>query len=923
MPVVYTSGNNINTSLTSGITSGATTIPVASTANFPTIPSGWYLPLTIIDPPTPGSFEIVYVTAVSGLNLTVLRGQEGSTAQAWVTNDTIFSETTAGTIKNFNTVIQYNEYCYGGNDTGSGNSYVVALTPAVTSYVDGMLVSFNPTHANTGAATLNAGGGAYSIHLGGSALQGGEINGVEVMCQWNADVSLWQIIGGNVLNNSANNYVASDTGSANAYVIALSPAITTYVDGMQVSFKPAHSNTASSTLNAGGGAKTIQMANANLQGGEIVAGVTLQLQYSATNSVWEIIGGAVTTQVGAATTATQAPQWGQIQSGSASYAASDTGSANAYVIALSPTISAYTDGMVVSFKPAHSNTASSTLNAGGGAKTIQMANANLQGGEIVAGVTLQLQYSATNSVWEIIGGAVTTQVGAATASGHATNLGQLQNNTITLSPAAATTATQAAQLGQVQSGSTNYAASDTGSTNAYVIALSPAITSYTDGMVVSFKPASTNTGSATLNAGGGAATLAMAGAFLQGGEIVAGVLTTVQYSSNSGHWLVQSALSPQVGTAAHSGQATNLGQLQNNTITLSPAAATTATQAPQVSQIQSGALTYQANDTGSANAYVIALSPTISSYTDGMIISFNATNSNTGASTLNAGGGAKAIQMAGVALQGGEIVANQSIVCQYNSTTTAWDLIGGNSTAQVAVPTASGHAVNLTYAQAHFAALAGSSSQAFSTANLSVNGVVTANCHLAAEGTSGFNGTFGYSFIGDGNYDTGMFSPSDGLLDFYTNSNLALALNAAGSATLHWNGNSTTYMAWQTDNNVVIYIGGTALWASGTNSSDMNLKQNIIPTAMNGLNTLAKLEIVDYQWKPTVSLADGGKVHTGLVAQAVQTICPDAIHDAGPNLLLDKTELVPILIKALQELNTVVQSQATEIAALKEKVGIA
>ena len=44
-----------------------------------------------------------------------------------------------------------------------------------------------------------------------------------------------------------------DTGTANAYVIALSPPVTAYPNGLKVKFKIAHTNTAASTLNAGAG----------------------------------------------------------------------------------------------------------------------------------------------------------------------------------------------------------------------------------------------------------------------------------------------------------------------------------------------------------------------------------------------------------------------------------------------------------------------------------------------------------------------------------------------------------------------------------------------------------------------------------------------------------------------------------------------
>jgi hypothetical protein len=58
---------------------------------------------------------------------------------------------------------------------------------------------------------------------------------------------------------------------------------------------------------------------------------------------------------------------------------------------------------------------------------------------------------------------------------------------------------------------------------------------------------------------------------------------------------------------------------------------------------------------------------------------------------------------------------------------------------------------------------------------LSVVGGIT-----AAEGTYGANG--GYSFINDGGYDTGMFSPSDGVLDFYDNANHSIDISSSGQA---------------------------------------------------------------------------------------------------------------------------------------------
>ncbi len=79
-----------------------------------------------------------------------------------------------------------------------------------------------------------------------------------------------------------------------------------------------------------------------------------------------------------------------------SYATSDTGAANAYVCACTPTIGALATGQGVIFKPANVNTTASTLNVDGiGTKNIYNANAALIGGELPANVYVLLLYDGT------------------------------------------------------------------------------------------------------------------------------------------------------------------------------------------------------------------------------------------------------------------------------------------------------------------------------------------------------------------------------------------------------------------------------------------------------------------------------------------------------------------------------------------------
>lgn len=75
--------------------------------------------------------------------------------------------------------------------TGTANAHTVALTPALTARVDGMMIRYKAPAANTGAVTLADGVGTANV-LGAnhSALQGGEYaaNG-DAIVMWNSSIS--------------------------------------------------------------------------------------------------------------------------------------------------------------------------------------------------------------------------------------------------------------------------------------------------------------------------------------------------------------------------------------------------------------------------------------------------------------------------------------------------------------------------------------------------------------------------------------------------------------------------------------------------------------------------------------------------------------------------------------------------------------
>jgi hypothetical protein len=92
--------DNASTTLASGISSGTTTIilETGTGALFPSPTTGQFFALTLNDALTGQVYEVCYCTARTGDSLTVTRGQEGTTAVAWLLGDFAYNAVTKATI---------------------------------------------------------------------------------------------------------------------------------------------------------------------------------------------------------------------------------------------------------------------------------------------------------------------------------------------------------------------------------------------------------------------------------------------------------------------------------------------------------------------------------------------------------------------------------------------------------------------------------------------------------------------------------------------------------------------------------------------------------------------------------------------------------------------------------------------------------
>jgi hypothetical protein len=135
-------------------------------------------------------------------------------------------------------------------------------------------------------------------------------------------------------------------------------------------------------------------------------------------------------------------------------------------------------------------------------------------------------------------------------------------------------------------------------------------------------------------------------------------------------------------------------------------------------------------------------------------------------------------------------------------------------------------------------------------------------------------------------------------------------------------GNSTNLSynwVFQGDRNVVLYDDGTPVYNTGTAISDRRHKIDITPTSLSGIGKVSELQVVDFKWKPDSPMHDGGFVHTGFIAQDVDVTYNDAVKVIGGTYLLHKEELVPLVVKAIQELQQQIEELKGRITALENK----
>jgi hypothetical protein len=288
--------------------------------------------------------------------------------------------------------------------TGSSNAYSCSLAPALAQYAAGLIINWNPVASgNGGPTTLNINGlGAKPVKQadGTSDPRSSDVVAGRLQPLW-YDGAVFRMVQPPAATaelertaqlkteaQSGQTLLCNATGAAGAYTCPMTPPLTAYTTGMIVNWKPGTGSSAGpATLNIDAlGPRPLKQADGATDPSEIVAGQLVPVWYDG--AVFRI----VQTPPAAAELDPAAQTETEAQSGR-TLLCDASGAGGAYTCAMTPTLTAYTTGMVVNWRPAISSAGPYTLNIDGlGAKAIKQSDGTTDASAIAAGQLVPVWY---------------------------------------------------------------------------------------------------------------------------------------------------------------------------------------------------------------------------------------------------------------------------------------------------------------------------------------------------------------------------------------------------------------------------------------------------------------------------------------------------------------------------------------------------
>ena len=110
-----------------------------------------------------------------------------------------------------------------------------------------------------------------------------------------------------------------------------------------------------------------------------------------------------------------------------------------------------------------------------------------------------------------------------------------------------------------------------------------------------------------------------------------------------------------------------------------------------------------------------------------------------------------------------------------------------------------------------------------------------------------------------------------------------------------------------------VKVNGTLFATTVTTTSDLRQKENVQQIPLSLAENIRLLNPVSYtlkqdtMWKYDIEAKELQGTHYGLIAQDVQKIFPELVYERGEKLSINYIELIPLLIKTIQDLSTEVE----------------
>ena len=122
-----------------------------------------------------------------------------------------------------------------------------------------------------------------------------------------------------------------------------------------------------------------------------------------------------------------------------------------------------------------------------------------------------------------------------------------------------------------------------------------------------------------------------------------------------------------------------------------------------------------------------------------------------------------------------------------------------------------------------------------------------------------------------------------------------------------------------------VKVNGTLYATTVSTTSDLRYKDNIqsIPYSLceniHLLNPVSYTLKQDSAWKDDIEAKELQGIHYGLIAQDLQKIYPELVYERGGQLSINYIELIPLLIKTVQELSIEVNELKAQISQTATK----